>query len=338
MDASGFVAPQQSVRLSLAPLSFARKGSDEVLPSRRAQLPPPLERAAYRYLRGPEPAGRLGALRRQVVPPRHDAEGDGAGRPRRGGRRVSADDGLRLLTPGQIGRVETRNRFIRSATYETLADERGLPTAGYLELHRRLAAGGVGLNFTGFVSVHPSGKYTPSMPNFETDEHVEAFARVAGRGARGGREDVRRDRPRRQPGQGGREHRGAIGRPKPRVRPQPPGGRRGGGRRARRRLRADGRAGQGGRIRRRARPRRSRLPHLRVPLADNEPPRGPLGRLAGEPAALHARGLPRDARGRRPRLPDRLEARAAGLRRGRARARGGPRRGGGARPRGRGRR
>ena len=86
---------------------------------------------------------------------------------------------LQLLTPGRIGNVETRNRFIRSATYETLADERGMPTDGYLELHRRLAAGGVGLNFTGFVSVHPSGKYTPAMPNFETDAHVEAFARVA---------------------------------------------------------------------------------------------------------------------------------------------------------------
>lgn len=92
---------------------------------------------------------------------------------------MNPGDELRLLTPGQIGRVATRNRFIRSATYETLADERGLPTAGYVELHRRLAAGGVGLNFTGFVSVHPSGKYTPSMPNLETDEHVAAFARVA---------------------------------------------------------------------------------------------------------------------------------------------------------------
>ena len=92
---------------------------------------------------------------------------------------MNVGDGLRLLTPGRIGRVETRNRVVRSATYETLSDERGLPTAGYVELHRRLAAGGVGLNFTGFVAAHPSGKYTPNMPHLETDENVAAFARVA---------------------------------------------------------------------------------------------------------------------------------------------------------------
>jgi 2,4-dienoyl-CoA reductase-like NADH-dependent reductase (Old Yellow Enzyme family) len=92
---------------------------------------------------------------------------------------TTAGDELALLAPGRIGPVETRNRFVRAATYETLSDERGLPTAGYVELHRRLAAGGVGLSFTGFIAAHPSGKYTPSMPHLDTDRHVDAFGRVA---------------------------------------------------------------------------------------------------------------------------------------------------------------
>jgi 2,4-dienoyl-CoA reductase-like NADH-dependent reductase (Old Yellow Enzyme family) len=79
---------------------------------------------------------------------------------------------LALLEPGTIGDVEVRNRFIRSATSESLADDDGFITPRYVELHTRLARGGVGLIFTGHCYVHPSGKSIRAMTGMDRDEHV----------------------------------------------------------------------------------------------------------------------------------------------------------------------
>lgn len=84
--------------------------------------------------------------------------------------RATAD--LSLLRPGRIGKVEIRNRFIRSATAETLADEKGFITEGYRELHLNLARSGVGLLFTGHCYVHPGGKHTPGMTGVDRDVQV----------------------------------------------------------------------------------------------------------------------------------------------------------------------
>jgi len=79
---------------------------------------------------------------------------------------------LKMLTPGRIGSVETRNRIVRSATSESMADERGFITAEYRELHLRLARNGVGLIFTGHCSVHPTGRYIRGMVELSSDEHI----------------------------------------------------------------------------------------------------------------------------------------------------------------------
>lgn len=84
-----------------------------------------------------------------------------------------------LLEPGSIGPVETRNRVIRSATSETLADDGGIVTDAYRDFHVRLARGGVGLIFTGHCSVHPRGRYIRGMTALDRDEAIAPFARVA---------------------------------------------------------------------------------------------------------------------------------------------------------------
>ena len=83
-----------------------------------------------------------------------------------------------LFRPGRIARVETRNRFIRSATSECMADANGFITQAYRDLHLTLARAGVGLQFTGHCYVHPRGRYTPDMTGLSRDEHIEPFKRL----------------------------------------------------------------------------------------------------------------------------------------------------------------
>jgi 2,4-dienoyl-CoA reductase-like NADH-dependent reductase (Old Yellow Enzyme family) len=85
---------------------------------------------------------------------------------------------LQLFTPSSIGNVEIRNRFIRSSTSETLADEDGFITPAYRRLHTNLARGGVGLIFTGHAYVHPGGKSIAGMTGVHDDDHIPQLRRL----------------------------------------------------------------------------------------------------------------------------------------------------------------
>lgn len=76
---------------------------------------------------------------------------------------------LAILTPGQIGNVTTRNRVVRSATSESMADARGFITERYIDLHTNLAGNHVGLIFTGHCAVSSSGRYIRGMTELTTD-------------------------------------------------------------------------------------------------------------------------------------------------------------------------
>jgi 2,4-dienoyl-CoA reductase-like NADH-dependent reductase (Old Yellow Enzyme family) len=80
-----------------------------------------------------------------------------------------------IFSPGRIGNVTTRNRFIRSSTSEGMADEQGVITRDYTRLHLELVRGGVGLNFTGHACVLPNGKSMPGMTGIYDDGHVTAL-------------------------------------------------------------------------------------------------------------------------------------------------------------------
>jgi 2,4-dienoyl-CoA reductase-like NADH-dependent reductase (Old Yellow Enzyme family) len=85
---------------------------------------------------------------------------------------------LQVLTPSSIGSVEVRNRFIRSSTSESLADEDGFITPRYRRLHQALARGGVGLIFTGHCYVHPGGKSIEYMTGMHDDAHIPQLRRL----------------------------------------------------------------------------------------------------------------------------------------------------------------
>ena len=79
----------------------------------------------------------------------------------------------------QIGNLKLRNRLVRSATAEMMADEDGRPLPQLAELYRELACGGVGLIVTGHMYVHPTGKAHPGMTGIYSDELIPGLATLA---------------------------------------------------------------------------------------------------------------------------------------------------------------
>ncbi len=59
-----------------------------------------------------------------------------------------------VFSPGFIGKIELKNRIVRSATFENAATVDGKVTDHLIEIYRKLAKGGVGLIITGNVSVY----------------------------------------------------------------------------------------------------------------------------------------------------------------------------------------
>ena len=66
-----------------------------------------------------------------------------------------------LFEPTELNGLQLKNRFVRAATWEGMADESGGCTPRLVELYTRLAQGEVGLIITGHSYVLPEGKHAP---------------------------------------------------------------------------------------------------------------------------------------------------------------------------------
>ncbi len=78
-----------------------------------------------------------------------------------------------LFEPLKIGRMEIRNRFIRSATTSYWSDKQGIIRSEIIDLYRKLAEGGVGLIVKGHLYVEYSGKAHIGMAGISNDYHVQ---------------------------------------------------------------------------------------------------------------------------------------------------------------------
>ena len=84
-----------------------------------------------------------------------------------------------LYEPLSIGPLCFRNRIMRSATAERMADPcTGAPLQALGELYRALADGGVGLIVTGHAYVEPAGKAHPEMSSLASDHVIAAWRRT----------------------------------------------------------------------------------------------------------------------------------------------------------------
>ena len=78
-----------------------------------------------------------------------------------------------VFEPCTLGTLTVKNRIIRSATHEGMANPDGTPTDDLQKTYRRLAAGGAGAIITGYVGVLPGGRTFANMRMFDSDASVD---------------------------------------------------------------------------------------------------------------------------------------------------------------------
>lgn len=84
----------------------------------------------------------------------------------------------RLFENSAINGLELKNRFVRSATWEGMADQDGNPTPKLLETMTALAAGGVGLIITSHTFISPEGRATPWQLAIDKDERIDGLKKM----------------------------------------------------------------------------------------------------------------------------------------------------------------
>lgn len=84
-----------------------------------------------------------------------------------------------LFETARIGKLEVKNRLVRSATCEWSCDADGRATPGLVALYRTLAHGGAGLIVTGHAYVTRTGRASPGQIGIYTDSLGEALAPIA---------------------------------------------------------------------------------------------------------------------------------------------------------------
>src|SRR4051794_6596892 len=65
------------------------------------------------------------------------------------------------FAPAMLGPVELRNRFIKAATFEGMAED-NLVTDRLIDFHRAMAAGGLGMTTVAYLAVSPDGQGAPA--------------------------------------------------------------------------------------------------------------------------------------------------------------------------------
>ena len=81
----------------------------------------------------------------------------------------------KIFEETRINQITLRNRLVRSATWEDMADGSGRPTERIFEAYEALAEGGVGMIITGCTFVVPGDQFYPGMMGMWGDDLVEAF-------------------------------------------------------------------------------------------------------------------------------------------------------------------
>jgi 2,4-dienoyl-CoA reductase-like NADH-dependent reductase (Old Yellow Enzyme family) len=80
-----------------------------------------------------------------------------------------------LFDETRIGTIRLRNRLIRSATWEAMADENGHLTPRLLDVYRELAEGGAGLIITSATTVTRDATRPPGMLSIPDDSYIPAY-------------------------------------------------------------------------------------------------------------------------------------------------------------------
>ncbi len=80
-----------------------------------------------------------------------------------------------LFEETTINGMTLKNRIVRSATWEGMAQPDGRPTLKMVDFYGQLAAGGVGLIISGFAFVQPDGKALTGQMGIHTDAFADDY-------------------------------------------------------------------------------------------------------------------------------------------------------------------
>ncbi|MBN1365762.1 MAG: NADH:flavin oxidoreductase [Syntrophaceae bacterium] len=84
-----------------------------------------------------------------------------------------------IFETSNIGSITLKNRIIRSATADGLADADGRPTGELIEFYKSLARGGAGAIITGFTGIQKNGKGSTHHPlMLDRDEYIDDYKKL----------------------------------------------------------------------------------------------------------------------------------------------------------------
>ncbi|MFP4482387.1 MAG: NADH:flavin oxidoreductase [Thermovirgaceae bacterium] len=86
----------------------------------------------------------------------------------------------KLFDNVDIGSMTLKNRFVRSATWERKADEKGYLTKELSKVYEELARGGIGMIITGYAFVHPEEQPNPGMMGICDDSFIDGYRQFTG--------------------------------------------------------------------------------------------------------------------------------------------------------------
>ena len=84
-----------------------------------------------------------------------------------------------FANPKKIGKLEIKNRFVRSATYEGLAGEDGEITDKLINFYKTLSEGGTGLIITSYAFIQQSGRANNKQIGVYKDDFIPGLRRLA---------------------------------------------------------------------------------------------------------------------------------------------------------------
>lgn len=88
---------------------------------------------------------------------------------------------MHVFDSATIGGVSVGNRILRSATFEGLCNQNGVPGADYTDFYTHLSKQGLGGIITGFAYVSRDGRaMQPGQAGIESDDKVVCFSKMTG--------------------------------------------------------------------------------------------------------------------------------------------------------------
>ena len=87
---------------------------------------------------------------------------------------------MELFEKANIGTCELSNRIIRSATFEGMCDENGVPTETYLSFYKELSKNQIGGIITGFTYISNEGKaMQPGQAGIYSEKLIPHYKKVS---------------------------------------------------------------------------------------------------------------------------------------------------------------